>query len=223
MLLTENNYQKKRYYENLFYLTCDTNRIGKLLTHYELLKKTEHLPGIVAEFGVFKGASFVRLAMMRELLGITFAKKVLGFDVFGKFPPPDYENDKARRDEFILSAGDESISREELMSILKRKGITLDIELIKGDILKTLPEYLAQNPETKFSFINLDTDIYEPAKCILENCWPRLVKGGILLLDDYTFFAGENKAVDDYFSDKNVEIKVYPYAKSPCYIEKKYL
>lgn len=220
MLLTERDFKQKYIFENKFYLTCETNRLGKLLTHYELLKKTKDLPGVIAEFGVFKGASFARLAMLRDLLGMRYSKKILGFDVFGKFPETDYMDDINARDRFISVAGDESISYDEMLGILKHKDLLYDVSLIKGDILKTLPEYLKKNPETKFSFINMDTDIYEPAKCILQCCWDRLIKGGILLLDDYTFFAGENKAVDDFFADKNIETRIL-LSKSPCYVVKK--
>jgi hypothetical protein len=34
--------------------------------------------------------------------------------------------------------------------------------------------------------------------------YPRLVKGGVLHIDDYGFFPGVKKAVDDYFKDKNI-------------------
>ena len=221
MLISNDDYSKKHMYENKFYLTCDTGRIGKLIAHYELLKETKDLPGIIAEFGVFKGVSFARWAMLRDLLGLRYSKKLLGFDIFGKFPETKYLDDVNMREKFITAAGDESISYEEMLSVLEKKEVLHDVTLIKGDILKTLPDYLRANPETKFSFINLDTDIYEPAKCILECCWDRLVKGGILLLDDYTFFAGENKAVDDFFADKNVEVKISTFAKSPCYVQKK--
>jgi len=48
--------------------------------------------------------------------------------------------------------------------------------------------------------------------------YPRIQKGGILILDDYGIFLGETKAVDEYFSDIEVEIKKLPFAMSPCYM-----
>ena len=70
-------------YENGFYLTSHPNRIGKLVAHYELYKKIVHLPGEILEFGVFKGASFIRLLTFRELLESTYSRKIIGFDAFG--------------------------------------------------------------------------------------------------------------------------------------------
>ena len=39
---------------------------------------------------------------------------------------------------------------------------------------------------------------------ILENLYPRITKGGILMLDDYGTHPGETKAVDEYFQNKNI-------------------
>ena len=45
-----------------------------------------------------------------------------------------------------------------------------------------------------------------------------MAKGGVLLLDDYGKFPGETKAADEYFCNRNVEIRKLSYVKSPCYI-----
>ncbi len=107
-----------------------------------------------------------------------------------------------------------------MIQVLKNKKTSNNVELIKGDITKTVPKYLKIHPELKISLLNLDTDIYEPAVTILENLYPRLVKGGVLILDDYGTFPGETKAVDDYFDGKNVEIKKFPFATTPSFIIK---
>ena len=62
--------------------------------------------------------------------------------------------------------------------------------------------------------------MYEPAKVILENLYPRVVRGGIIILDDYGTFPGETKAVDDYFKEKDVRILKFPFCMTPCYIVK---
>ena len=77
---------KKWDYENGFYLTCETGRIGKLLNHLEIYKKIMDVPGDILEFGVYKGTSLVRLMAFRDLLESTHSRKIIGFDAFGKFP-----------------------------------------------------------------------------------------------------------------------------------------
>ncbi|WP_141506469.1 TylF/MycF/NovP-related O-methyltransferase [Paenibacillus luteus] len=214
------DFSKSFEYENNFYLSCDITRMSKMMAHYELYKMVVDLPGALVECGVFKGASFSRFAMFRELLNSPFAKKMIAFDIFGEFPETKYDDDIVMRQKFINEAGAISISDDQLFEVLKNKRVERNVDLVKGDITLTVPEYLEKHPELKISLLNLDTDIYEPAVTILENFYPRLVKGGVLILDDYGTFPGETKAVDDYFENKDVIIKKFPYAMSPSFIIK---
>ena len=214
------NFKKSFEYENNFYLSCNSSRIGKTLAHYELFKISNNLPGAIIECGVFKGASLSRFSMLRELFSSSSSKKIIGFDAFGKFPKTKFQNDQKHRKKFIDVSGEEGISKIQLMQVLKNKKTNRNVELIKGDITKTVPKYLKTHPELKISLLNLDTDIYEPSVTILENLYPRLVKGGVLILDDYGTFPGETKAIDDYFEEKKVEIKKFPFSNTPSYIIK---
>lgn len=189
-------------YENGFYLTSDTTRIGKLLAHYEIYKKIINIPGHIAEFGVFKGASLVRWATFRELLENENSRKIMGFDTFAEFPETDYKNDKSFRERFVQSAGLNSIELEDLKKSLASKNIG-NYELVPGDILQTLPKFLNDNPHHRFSLVHIDTDVYEPAKVILELIYPKLVPGGIILFDDYGSFPGETQAADEFLSKHN--------------------
>jgi hypothetical protein len=210
---------KKWDYENGFYLTCETSRIGKLLNHLEIYNKIIDLPGDVLEFGVYKGASIVRLLTFRNLLENEFSRKVIGFDIFGKFPDElKLESDKKFVERFE-NAGGYGIGKEELETHLNNKGLK-NYNLIKGDILKTIPEFLSKNPSLKISLLHIDVDVYEPTKVILENLWDRVVKGGVLMLDDYGTVEGETKAVDDFFRGQNVQINKPRFNHIPSYIIK---
>jgi hypothetical protein len=205
-------------YENGFYLTCDITRASKMLAHYELFKMVLDVPGAIVECGVFKGASLARFAMFRELLASPCSKRIIAFDTFGAFPETQFEDDRAFRDRLVQEAGEQSISEEQLMEVLRRKRCDQCIDLVKGDICETVPRYVAENPQLRISLLNLDTDIYEPATVILEHLFPRIAQGGVLLLDDYGTFPGETKAVDDYFRGKSVKIRKFPFCMTPCHV-----
>ncbi len=207
-------------YENNFYLSSDVSRMAKTLAHYKFYEMTADLPGAIVECGVFKGISLIKLATFRQLIGPPFSKQIIGFDTFGQFPDTEFAPDKKMRQYHLDTAGGESISRQQLLEVLKRKGIDRDIQLIEGDITKTVPDYVKSHPELRISLLNLDVDIYEPSVAVLEELYPRLVPGGVILLDDYGFFPGETQAVDDYFKGKNVKIQKFPFALSPAYIVK---
>lgn len=52
--------------------------------------------------------------------------------------------------------------------------------------------------------MRLDTDFYSSTKIELEILYPRLVKGGVLIIDDYGSWEGSKRAVDEYFKNEKV-------------------
>ena len=63
-----------------------------------------------------------------------------------------------------------------------------------------------ENLPKKISLLRLDTDFYESTKIELEVLYPLLVQNGVLIIDDYGYFIGCRKAVDDFFLKKGVLI-----------------
>lgn len=207
-------------HENGFYWTSHPSRIGKLLIHYELYKMVHELPGMIVECGIFKGASFIRFATFQWLLE-NGDRDIIGFDIFGEFPSGSEKDDNKILQNFLKEAGSESISEDQLKTILINKKLSKNVKLIKGDINQTVPRFVAEHPDLQIALINLDTDIYEPSLTALECLYPKLVSGGVLVLDDYGIHKGETEAVDNYFKDKPVDIKRFPYAQNPSFIIKK--
>ena len=114
----------------------------------------------------------------------------------------------------------EAISMEQLTDALAAKGLSENVELIEGDLAESIPNYLINNPEFKIALLKLDMEIYESTSTVLDYLYPRILKGGVLILDDYNRYPGETKAVDDYFRGKNVPIRKFPFSKGPYYIIK---
>lgn len=221
-------------YENNFYLSCHSSRMSKIISHYELYKIAENITGDIIECGVFKGVSLCRFAMFRDLFGNYNSKRIIGFDTFSKFPEtkfniksndkhydnkPTYWKDDEEGRKKHIEISQESISKEQLYDVLHHKNIN-ELELVEGDITETIPKYVKEHPDLKISLLNLDVDIYEPTVTILEYLYPRIEKGGVLILDDYGKFPGETKAIDDYFKGKNIEIKKFSFCTYPRFIIK---
>ena len=70
------------------------------------------------------------------------------------------------------------------------------VHLIAGRVEHTLP---ANAPE-QIAVLHLDTDWYESTRHSLEHLYPRLVRGGILIIDDYGAWQGCQRAVDEYLT-----------------------
>jgi hypothetical protein len=220
---TQNMYDAETHF-NLF---MNKERFSKLLIHYEVFKKVKKIPGSIVECGVFKGTSFSRFAMIRQLIGNHKKNKLIAFDVFSdKFPDTKFENEKKQRKHWIKTAGGSSISTVQLDKILRKKKIK-NYELIKGDVLKTIPAYLKKNPKMKISLLNVDIDFVETTKCVLDNFYNRVSKGGIILFDNFegigtggTFYKGETDTINKFLKKNNKKIIKFPFFNRPSYIIK---
>ena len=103
------------------------------------------------------------------------------------------------------SNSDRGISLKELKSILKKKKFK-NINLIKGNIIQTLPKFLNKK-KIKISLLHLDLDLFEPTIFALEKLYNKVKKGGIILLDDYKIASGVTKAVNKFKKEKKIEVK----------------
>lgn len=183
--------------ENTFYLRGHPTRLAKLLAHYELYKMIAALPGAVVEMGVYKGASLLRFATFRGILENAFSRPVIGFDAFGAFPRSGVEGaaDQAFIERFE-STGGNGISKADLSAIVTEKGFA-NLNLVEGNVFDTLPEFLAREPAQKVALLHLDMDVYEPTIFALEQLLPRMVRGGIVVFDDYGLVEGATRAADE--------------------------
>lgn len=205
-------------YENGFYLTSDNRRIPKIIAHYELYKKIVNLPGHVAEFGVFKGASFVRFLNFRDSLENPHSRKIIGFDAFGKFPSQEIEEDEKIARSHDVAAGI-GIPKAELERVLAFKNFT-NFDLIPGDIGETLPQYIEKHSELRLALIHVDVDVYQPTKVVLDLLYDRVVPGGVIVFDDYAIINGETRAADEFLAAKNLKIQKFPFCHTPSYVVK---
>ena len=95
-----------------------------------------------------------------------------------------------------------------------------NIELVEGNVLDTLPEYLIANPHLKISLLHLDMDVMEPTAFALEHLYDRVVKGGMIMIDDYPSVGGAVKAVDTFLEKHDLTISKLPYYSVPSFILK---
>jgi len=209
-------------YENGYWWFGDVSRLAKTLSHAELYKRIINLPGTVAEFGVYKAASFIRWLSMRELLESASSRKIIGFDAFGTFPVNNISSigsDSSFIERFEEKGG-EGLLLSEVESILKSKEFT-NYSLIAGDVRDTLPDYLINHPAERFSLLHLDMDVFEPTAFVLEHLFERLVPGGLIIIDDYNAVEGATIATDEFLAKHpKLKIEKLPLNCIPSFIQK---
>tara|TARA_B100000282_G_C31656421_1_gene455494 strand:+ start:107 stop:898 length:792 start_codon:yes stop_codon:yes gene_type:complete len=168
------------------------------------------IEGDIVECGVFNGGSLALISKYLKLYSLDV--KVYGFDTFeeGFENPTLTEKDVTIKGKKVISEHNSQLKSNFFPTLEKvRKNIEdysknnqINLKLIKGDVLKTLKN--EDNLPKKISLLRLDTDLYSTTKFELEVLFPRLVRGGILHIDDYGMFPGVQKAVDEYFKGKNI-------------------
>lgn len=176
--------------------------LKRFIAMYELFKLVLPVKGSVIECGVYQGfglMAWAKLSAMLEPENLT--RRIYGFDTFEGFPAV-HEKDASefattRRGE--LSAG----CYEELLRLIKEYdadrylGHIAKVELIRGDIAKTLPEFMTKRQHLIVSLLFLDCDLYEPTRVALEQVLPRMPKGAVVAFDelDNPIWPGETSAV----------------------------
>lgn len=165
-----------------------------------------NISGAFVECGVWRGG--ISMLMAKRAIDLGQKREKFLYDTFeGMSEPTEYDQDKHGVDAASLlkhnSRIDESnsvwayASQEAVQQNFLTTGCKVsDVRFVKGKVEETIPQTL---PE-EIAILRLDTDWYESTRHELEHLYPRLQLGGVLLIDDYGYWAGCRKAVDEYFS-----------------------
>ena len=178
---------------------------------YALYKGVEYLVknnirGDFVECGVWRGGSSMLVALtLLELKAQD--RSILLYDTFEGMPEPTpvdsasgdsgdtrstwEKNQKQDHNEWCYA------SLDEVRKNMTTTGYPMEkVQMIKGKVEETIPGVIPEN----IALLRLDTDWYESTRHELQHLYPLLVKKGVLLIDDYGYWTGAKKAVDEYFT-----------------------
>lgn len=207
------------------FLTSKT--FARLLFFYEIYKKIVYTHGIIVEFGVRWGQNLSILSALRGIFEpFNRHRKIVGFDTFEGLKgmsAKDGERSRCKDGSYSVTPDyEEYLSRllllqEQLNPISHVK----KYELVKGDVIETVPEYLRSHPETIISLAIFDLDIYAPSKAAFEAIEPYVCKGSILVFDELCdeIFPGETILLRELVGLKNVRIQRFPMTSRLSYME----
>jgi len=194
------------------------NRIAvtAALSRIELFKMVQDIPGAIIECGVYKGNSlmlYMQLSMILEPYAIN--RSIIGFDTFSGFASIDAEEDPSDINETMFSDTDESIIQDmiDANDLVRPVNRIPRCEIIKGDIMETVPAFPKTRPDLVVAMLILDTDLYSSTKVALETFLPFMPKGAIVVLDEvaYRNFPGETSALREVLDLNKVELKRLPF------------
>jgi hypothetical protein len=180
-------------------------------TMIQFLRSTLDLPGETGEAGCALGLSSYLICSYRRLYDPSFTGA--GHHVFDSFrgfrgvqtvDVGPYSNYRIRK---LLQEGP-----REKQSFRATTEQTLaefpEISFHEGWI----PEVFEELPDARFKFAHIDVDLYEPTQASLEYFYPRLVSGGLIVVDDYGFMAwpGAKTATDRWSARNGVPVVLLP-------------
>lgn len=184
----------------------------------KLSERCRKIPGDLVECGIAMGSGIV--AMKRQCP----TKKVWGYDSFQGIHlagPNDTEQPGLgeithQSKELLISSGATVHPKSQVVEILAQyRYKEEDFILVEGWVQETLPVIKPK----KIAFLRLDMDLYDPTLCALQHLWPRLSKGGILLIDDWNL-SGVVKACEDYFNSIGLKPEWIHEGENPRYTVK---
>lgn len=172
---------------------------------------SQSVPGEIVECGVWRGGSMAAIA--RTLNHHNTERELWLFDTFeGMSPPTDVDVDfLGNTAEALLDSQDRDNEESvwccsTLSTVREAMEATCyppqKIRYVVGKVEETLNGDL---PES-IALLRLDTDWYESTKIELEMLFPRLVPGGVLIVDDYGHWEGCRRAVDEYLSGHGIRM-----------------
>jgi hypothetical protein len=188
--------------------------LTRFLARYEIFKQVLDVKGSVIECGVFRGFGVMSWANISSILEpVNLTRRIYGFDTFEGFPVVS-EKDKSQFNQ--VRVGDlQAECYDELNEIIKiydnnrYLGHMRKVELIKGDVSGTIPDFLEHNKHLMVSLLYLDMDLYEPSKIAIQSFLPRMPKNAIIAFDelDNPIWPGETMALLESAGINRFEIK----------------
>ncbi len=192
----------------------DANRIHNLIIATRYIVENR-IQGDVIECGVWRGGSMMAIA--KTLLeNQEIGRELFLYDTFLGMTQPIFEDVDLAGNKALELMQRESNSKQgeyrdgviayaslgDVKAGMQTTGYKMEqVNCVQGDVLETL---LLSNHE-QIALLRLDTDWYESTKLELEILWPKITKGGVMIIDDYDYWSGCRKAVDEYFTQIGVK------------------
>jgi len=157
----------------------------EMINIYKMVKRTEKLDGDIAEVGVYRGGS---AAIMVHFKG---NRKLHLFDTFEGLP-------EVNKDKDVLEKGSMNVTSEDMVKLLLKdyQGWSTYKGIFPG----------TSDPirDRSFSFVHLDTDLYDGTLESLKFFYNRMQPGGVIMTHDYSdvLTPGVKEAFDLFFIDK---------------------
>jgi hypothetical protein len=198
--------------------------LATFLAKHEIFRRIVGIHGSIIECGVFMGGGLFTWAQLSSIYEpVNHTRRVIGFDSFRGFlslaphdrpeesPHPDIPK---RAGTYCFGHQDELVESCRLHDLNRPVGHIPKVELVAGDAVETIPQYLAANPHLVVALLYLDFDLYEPTKAAISTFVDRMPKGAVIAFDELNqkLWPGETLAVLETIGIRNVRVERTPFS-----------
>jgi O-methyltransferase len=185
------------------------------ISNLELINHYKYLNGSYVECGVWRGGMSAAIAEVLK------NKTIHLFDSFEGLPPAKEIDGKealawqqdVKSPGYFNNCSAEEAYAAKAMSLAQCENFVTH----RGWFNETLPHF---NNQT-IGFLRLDGDWYDSIMECLQNLFPQVINGGLIILDDYYTWDGCSKAVHDYLSEIKSSSRIHQWNNQISYIIKK--
>lgn len=202
----------------LFDRYADFTMVGrdKFFESLELSERIAAVPGSIVEAGVWKGGM---LAALADLHGSS--RSYFAYDSFQGLPDAQaIDGEKAKRYQSETQEANyynNCAAGENFIMDLFLELPDCDLRIVKGWFSDTLKE--TTNLPNQIALLRMDGDWFESTMQIMESLYPRVAKGGLVIIDDYDYWEGCRKAVHTYFNRNSLRVEISRFGFTPFFIK----
>lgn len=177
--------------------------IAGMLYRYEIYKRVLNLNGNIGEIGVYKGSSFLFWAKLVKIFEPYNSTQVYGFDWFKGMEPKEGD-DSNQQGKYVGSY-------EELKNLIEWQEMEDIAMLFQMNVITDSKKFMKARPYLRFKILYIDCGIKEVMEAAFESFYPRLVKGGILMMDhfNYAVSPSESDIVEKYIGGNTIHQEAF--------------
>jgi len=182
-------------------------RRRRLMHLITLLGETKNVPGEIAECGCFLGlSSYVLCSFLKRWDARFDGSSYHVFDSFQGLSEPTADD----------QIPDDWDNAEGLQQMSWRGAFAASLETVSANLREFpaihfhpgwIPLAFQGVRETRYRFVHVDVDLYDPTLDTLSYFYPRLSAGGIIVSDDYSW-PGARTAIHEFCAEHSVEAHV---------------
>jgi len=192
--------------------------IAKLIAQLKIFELTRNITGDIIEGGVYFGSGLFGWANIAvSLEPYNYQCKIIGFDTFQgskgvTTKDASSKNIIRREGEYNANNFDDLKKAIDIFDKDRALSHINKIELVKGDISKTVPSFCSKNKQQAVRILHLGMNLYKPTLTALKNFIPRMNKGSIISIDGLNHATpGCMQALREVMKDKKYKLQNFDF------------